>query len=149
VGLSATKGLAFALGIPILGVPTLDALAYSQAGESFPVWAIVQAGRGRICAAMYRVASGWPERVGEYRLGKIDLVVDSTDEPCVLCGEIEPSEADMLRLRLGPRLARIAIEAAPRRAVYVAELAWARLQRGESDDLASLAPIYLPQPSVI
>jgi len=30
-----------------------------------------------------------------------------------------------------------------RRAGYLAELAWQRLQRGERDDPVSLAPIYL------
>jgi hypothetical protein len=35
-----------------------------------------------------------------------------------------------------------------RRAGWLAELAWARFQRGESDDPRALVPLYLPHESV-
>jgi tRNA threonylcarbamoyladenosine biosynthesis protein TsaB len=61
VGLSVAKGLALALRIPVLGVPTLDAMAYAHSREVLPVCAVLPAGRGRWCAALYGSggASGW------------------------------------------------------------------------------------------
>ena len=48
VALSLAKGMALAHGLPLLGVPTLDAAAYPYLGDSLPVCAVVQAGRGRV-----------------------------------------------------------------------------------------------------
>ena len=47
VGMSVAKGLAFGAQIPLLGIPTLDALAHAHAWQSLPIWAVLAAGRGR------------------------------------------------------------------------------------------------------
>ena len=66
----------------------------------------------------------------------------------LFAGEISSSTVDALREGLGAQ-ARLASPAATfRRAGYLAELAWARHRRGEQDDPASLAPIYLHEPAV-
>jgi tRNA threonylcarbamoyladenosine biosynthesis protein TsaB len=54
IGFSAGKGIALALGIPLIAVPTLDCLAYSsstQAGLALPV---LDAKKGCFFAAFYR-----------------------------------------------------------------------------------------------
>jgi tRNA threonylcarbamoyl adenosine modification protein YeaZ len=58
VGVSVARGLALALGIPALGVTTLEALAY-EARAAFPgrrVLAGLDGGRGEIHAALYDAA---------------------------------------------------------------------------------------------
>ena len=46
IGLSAVKGLALALGIPVAAVPTLDAMAASLPFASLPVCPVLDARRG-------------------------------------------------------------------------------------------------------
>jgi tRNA threonylcarbamoyladenosine biosynthesis protein TsaB len=53
---------------------------------------------------------------------------------------------EALRSKLGDRALFPTPAANLRRPGYLAELAWKRLQDGETDDLATLEPIYLGQP---
>jgi len=55
IGISTAKGIAVSRGAPIKGVPTLEAIALS-AGVDGLVAPLLDAGRGEIYAAMYRVS---------------------------------------------------------------------------------------------
>lgn len=148
IGLSMAKGLALAGDLPLVGIPTLDIIAQAHARELLPVCAIIQAGRGRICAATYQAADGVWRRLTPDHLTTIEDLCEDIASPTLFCGEIHPEGAEVLGTRLG-ELAVIASPAASlRRAGYLAELGWQRLVRGEADDLASLTPIYLQHPSV-
>src|ERR1700730_15028046 len=52
IGVRAAKGLAMALNLPLLAIPTLDVIAAAQPGPSASaddsLIAVVQAGRGRV-----------------------------------------------------------------------------------------------------
>jgi tRNA threonylcarbamoyladenosine biosynthesis protein TsaB len=143
VGLSIAKGLALAMDLPILGVPTLDASAYPHSREIVPVRSVLPAGRGRWCSALYqRVDDRW-QRTSEYVLMSDDAMVGSLQEPTLICGEINDALTKLLR-ESAPTLAVIVSPAlAQRRAGFLAEMAWQRFVKGEQDDPASLHPIYL------
>ncbi len=144
VGLSVAKGLALALRIPLLGVPSLDATVHAFAQARQPVCAILPAGRRRWVTALYfTAADGWRRR-SAYALVNESELLESIREPTVICGEFDTHLAQVLHAG-APGLAILASPAlAPRRAGYLAELAWKRFEAGEQDDLASLSPIYLP-----
>jgi len=150
VALSVAKGLALAGGLALLGVPTLDVVAFPHRWQSLPVCAVVQAGRGRACWALY----GWQGdawgTTSDYRISSVGSLVNAiagNEWETLFVGEISPSTIDVLRKGLGTQ-ARLASPAATlRRAGYLAELAWERYRRGEQDDPASLAPIYLHEPA--
>jgi tRNA threonylcarbamoyladenosine biosynthesis protein TsaB len=143
VGLSIAKGLALALKIPLLGVPTLDATAYGHSHELVPVCAVLPAGRGRWCTAFYQTIDGEWRRCTDYALLNLDSLIASLKEPTLICGEIDIRLAKAL-CGAAPTSSIIASPAAAaRRAGYLAELAWRRFVSGERDDLTSLSPIYL------
>jgi len=144
VGLSVAKGLAMALGIPVLGVPTLDAIAYAHSREVLPVCAVLPAGRGRWCVALYQVrgASGW-QRSSDYILASTDDLIALLQEPTLICGELDQPLAEALRTRAAERAVIASPALSMRRAGYLAELAWQRFCAGERDELSSLTPIYL------
>ena len=58
VGVSAAKGLAFSLGIPIIGVNSLEVAAYQYAETGLPVCAIFNAGRSEVATATYQKKYG-------------------------------------------------------------------------------------------
>ncbi len=147
VGLAVAKGLALARGLPLVGVPTLDVVAAAQGRDRRPLCAVLQAGRTRICVATYR----W-RRSGEWRTRKEPrltiwpALVKETTSPTLFCGEIDPAGAEALAT-LGELAVLLPAAARLRRAGFLAELAWRRLNQGETDDPATLTPIYLQHPT--
>lgn len=145
VGMSVAKGLAFALKVPIIGIPTLDAIAHTHVSQTQPIYAILAAGRGRYSVARYAVQDGKAVRVGDCVLVNADGVTEfaaRNNAKAIFCGEVNAVLASMIAKCLGAN----AIIASPalntRRVGFLAELAWARFKRGEADDVESLAPIY-------
>jgi tRNA threonylcarbamoyladenosine biosynthesis protein TsaB len=152
VALAAAKGLALANGIKLLGVPTLDAVAYPHQSEPAPVVAIIQAGRGRVCWALYAHGpAGWAAQA-EYRLSTIAEMAGMIVRPVIFVGELVRDDQEMLLQALGKVRANFLPSALTmRRAGYVAELAWQRYAAGQADDPVTLSPIYLhelPAPKV-
>ncbi|HMA33239.1 MAG TPA: tRNA (adenosine(37)-N6)-threonylcarbamoyltransferase complex dimerization subunit type 1 TsaB [Chloroflexia bacterium] len=149
VGLATAKGLAYALDIPLWGIPTLDVLGYAHmAITAAPVCAVVHAGRGRLAHAFYRTRAGVWQRITDYQNTTVAELIAAVDTPTIFCGEIDPPTARELETQLG-RLASVAPPAASlRRAGYLAELAWQRAQSGERDDLTLLQALYLQMPVV-
>jgi tRNA threonylcarbamoyladenosine biosynthesis protein TsaB len=143
IGLSIGKGLASARDIPILGVPTLDAMAFQHAEQRRPIWAVIQAGRGRFCVARYERRRGRWRQHGDIHLITLDGFIDMINRRCLITGEFSQREIDYIADRTGEEI-RFAIPSqSMRRPSCVAELAWRRFARGESDDLAALSPIYI------
>jgi tRNA threonylcarbamoyladenosine biosynthesis protein TsaB len=72
IGLGLAKGLALSLGIPIVGIPTLDFLAVSQPVRDLPMAAVLQAGRDRLAVGWYRVEAGTWTSYGELQVMHIE-----------------------------------------------------------------------------
>jgi tRNA threonylcarbamoyladenosine biosynthesis protein TsaB len=146
IGLSVAKGLCMALELPIVGIPTLDIVAYAHFEQKLPIFAILQAGRGRICAAFYvREEGGWL-RATDYQLVSLEELSNRAVDPTLFCGEIDMALRESLTDKVGDR-AVIATQASSlRRAGYLAELGLRKLQDTGGDELASLEPLYLHYP---
>ena len=148
IGLSVAKGLCLSLGIPIAGIPTLDIVAYAHYGQSLPICAVLQAGRGRICVALYRREDGDWQRITDYHLATIEQVSNLVTGRTLFCGEIDSPLRASLTARLGEQAAIASPASSLRRAGYLAELGWKRLRASGGDDLASLEPLYLHYPKI-
>jgi tRNA threonylcarbamoyladenosine biosynthesis protein TsaB len=143
IGLGVAKGLAHAQNIPILGVPTLDILAFQHAEQRRPIWAIIQAGRKRLCAARYERRRGrWRQR-GGVRLTTLEGLLELFVGRCLICGELDRQDIDYISEHTEADVIFATPSQATRRPACLAELAWQRFERGEQDDLATLSPIYI------
>lgn len=142
VGVSLAKGMVAAAGLPLVGVPTLDVVAYPHLG-AWPVCALVAAGRGRYNAAVYAADGSWPRRLGDWQLGTLAELLVRLTPPLRFAGELTPADAQALTEAWGDRAAIVPPALAVRRAGVLATLAWRRLQAGERDDPITLSPIYL------
>ncbi|TKJ31317.1 MAG: tRNA (adenosine(37)-N6)-threonylcarbamoyltransferase complex dimerization subunit type 1 TsaB [Chloroflexi bacterium B3_Chlor] len=146
IGLSVAKGLSFSLGIPIVGIPTLDVVAYAHYEQDFPICAIIQAGRGRICAASYEKRGGKWQQTTDYRLVAVQELASRIDSQTLFCGEIDTSVRRELEEKLGSLVTIASPASSLRRAGYLAELGWRQLRARGGDDVASLEPLYLHHP---
>ena len=154
VGLALAKGLVVALGIPLAGIPTLDVVAYPHRARPEPVCAIIQAGRTRVCWAMYEPDDAFGPVGGRdgYHLDDVPTVaaaLAARGETVYVCGELTPSVVTTLRGVLGPRVRVGSPAEGLRRAGFLGELGWHRLRAGQADDPASLSPIYLRHPGSV
>jgi tRNA threonylcarbamoyladenosine biosynthesis protein TsaB len=145
-GLSVAKGLAMTRGLPLVGVPTLDIVAAAQWPDDRPLVAVLQAGRGRICAVSYCwLEDGWAAQDAPRLTTWPDLVTE-LDAPTLFCGEVDRRGAEMLA-SAGELAVLLPAGVRLRRAGYLAELAWRRIARRDFDDPAALTPIYLQYPT--
>jgi len=149
IGLAVAKGMALALHIPIIGVPSLDIVAASEPISDLPMTAVLQAGRGRLAVRWYTCLLGtrWQAQ-GDAQLTNVELLSDLIRKPTLVIGELNAHERQVLsRKRKNVVLASPAH--AVRRPGFLAELAWERWQSGAIDDPITLSPIYLHVAEVI
>ncbi|MFC1940914.1 tRNA (adenosine(37)-N6)-threonylcarbamoyltransferase complex dimerization subunit type 1 TsaB [Chloroflexota bacterium] len=100
VGISTAKGLAFSLGIPIVGISTLEAEAYQHAETGLPICPIFNAGREEIATAIYqKKGNNWHQLITEH-LTTVDTLCSQITTKTIFCGEFVPSVADKLRRQL-------------------------------------------------
>ena len=143
IALSYAKGIVLARDLPLIGIPTLDALAYPQLPAQQPVCAMVAAGRGRYCWAVYAPDEPQPRRLTEFGLSKLPELLPQLQPPMLFAGEISQEDQDRLETEWSAGASILSPARALRRAGALAELAWARWQAGDVDDPISLSPIYL------
>lgn len=147
VGVSTAKGLAFARGIPLVGLSTLEVEAYAFAFSGYPICPIHNAGRGEIAAALYRYIEEW-KCLMEAHITTPDELCSMITEKTVLCGEIAPQVIEQLIGCLGEWAVVPDTAARMRRPGYLSELGWRRLVKGQTDEPALLQPIYLRKPPI-
>ena len=143
IGLSVAKGLAFAQGIPLVGVSSLYAIAHAHRDAPTPVWALIAAGRGRFAGALFRPDQGWPAPE-DYQLARLEQFAPPAPGPALYAGELSAADRAALQTRWGNRARLTSPAASLRRVGYLAELGWRRLAAGEADPVADLSPIYPP-----
>ena len=142
IGLALAKGLALAQNIPIVGVPTLDALAVAQPVQHSQLAAILQAGRGRLAVNWYQpIDKSW-RSIGQLEVLTIAELSERIQELTLVCGELTEDERRVLGHN--HRFIMLASPALSlRRPSFLAELAWQKWQSGKIDSPAILSPIYL------
>jgi tRNA threonylcarbamoyladenosine biosynthesis protein TsaB len=145
-GLAVAKALASSVEITLLGIPTLDILPYAVREMSLPIWSVIQAGRGRICYAEYRHDSGDWFRESDIEVGTTAELIERVHGFAVMCGELGRADIEAIRSHLGDAVVITPPAYALRRAGFLADLAWRRLERGERDDIVTLSPIYMHRP---
>lgn len=126
VGLSIAKGLAFSLELPVLGIPTTDAIAAQLGWTERPVVAVMTAGRGRVVWSRYErgaLAHGPHNTTVEELRANIDGVVVAGETSALGDLPVAPLPAGW-------------------RVEQIARLGWDRLLAGERDDASLLEPIY-------
>jgi tRNA threonylcarbamoyladenosine biosynthesis protein TsaB len=90
VGIATAKSLAYGLGVPMIGVPSLDLVAYPVRYSSRLIAATIDARRGEVYYAFYRQVPGGIQRIGEHSIGTPDDLASellATGEDVLLVGD--------------------------------------------------------------
>ena len=140
VGLSVAKSIAMARDIPIVAVGTLDVEARPYLGLGLPVCALIEAGRSRVYTAIFDDRGG---PGGVFGVETHEGLVSSIQRRTLFCGEGAMAIEGMLRERLGGLALVAGLPPPTRRPAVLAKLGYKRLQASETDDPASLQPLYM------
>lgn len=145
VGVEAGKALAQVLGVPIVGIPSLDALAFRVRYTPRLIVAVIDARRGEVFFAFYRSVPGGVIREGDHRVAPpshLAAELEALGEEVLLVG----NGAILYRRELeevGGKLEFAASAQAYPQASALVELAVPRFIREETDRLFDVVPLYL------
>jgi tRNA threonylcarbamoyladenosine biosynthesis protein TsaB len=143
IGLSTAKGLAYATGLPVVGVSTLEAMAWALPAARWPVCPVLDARKQEVYAAIFRHAETGLCRLTEDMALSPEALCGIIREPTLLLGDGLAAYEPLFRERLGDRLWIPPLASRGARPACVAELGRQRLLRGERDAAAGLVPRYL------
>lgn len=145
VGVATAKTLAQVLGVPIVGLASLDVLAFSVRYSRRLICSVIDAKRGEVFYAFYRPVPGGVTRLSDFEVGP----------PARLTADLEALPQDILLVGGGALVYRRDLEEAgshvefasaahahPSAAALV-ELAIPRFQREDYGRLYDLQPIYV------
>jgi len=147
IGVSAAKGIAQGLGVPLVGVNTLDAIAERFAGRTGLVGVIGDAMRREVYPALYRLADGAVERLSGDAVTAPAVVAEAwahLDEPVLIAGNGLHKYADLFTQAMGDRalLAPEALWTPSGESLLMAS--WRALAAGteRAGTAADLLPVY-------
>lgn len=147
IGMAVAKGLASSLKIALVAVPTLEIVAAGVPQFHGPLVTVLQAGRGRVCAQRYQWRRDTWMPAAPAEIASWESLINGVEHETLFAGEID--DAGHLLLDATEQPVRIAPGAvALRRAGFLAEIAWARVDADEIDEATTVTPIYLHQPGI-
>ena len=144
IGISTAKGLAEAAGKPLVGVSSLQALAWQVFPSDVMVIPMLDARRKEVYSARYIREGETFKMVGAEQALSPEAAVDGLDMPCLLVGDGAVAYADRLGMVLGGHMQLALPFQHLIRASTVAFLARERLTEAR-DERMTLAPRYLRQ----
>jgi tRNA threonylcarbamoyladenosine biosynthesis protein TsaB len=147
VGLATAKALAQALSLPIVGMGSLDLVAYDVRYASKTICACLDARRDEVFYCFYRSSPGGIQRMTDYRVGKpeqLAIGIASRPEEVLMVGNGALLYRDVFEdLGTGVEIGTMG-HAFPEAASLV-ELGLPRLYREDFDSLYAIRPFYLRQ----
>ncbi len=143
IGLSTVKGLAYATGLPVVGVPTLEALASAIPFARAQVCPVLDARKQEVYAALFRYEGGALVRILEDSALAPEALCAKIRRPTIFLGDGLAVYGDLFRRLLADRMLVPPPSSRGTRPACVAELGRQRLLRGERDPVDALVPRYL------
>jgi tRNA threonylcarbamoyladenosine biosynthesis protein TsaB len=147
VGIAAAKALAHARRLPMIGVTSLDLLAFPLRHSNRRIICAIDAGRGELFHASYRQSPGGVQRLTQPEVATPDdLASDllATNEELLLVGDGAIRYREVLAVVSRVELADPGM--AYPQAGSLVQLAHARALREEFVNTAELTPLYLRKP---
>lgn len=149
VGIATAMATAYALDVPMIGVPSLDLLAFPVRFSSRLIVAVIDARRDEVFHAFYRHVPGGIQRLTDPGVCSPDDLASeilASGEECLLVGDGARRYSDSFDGLSKVDIAEQGL-AYPNAASLV-QLAHARAMREEFVKPWEIAPLYLRQPDV-
>ncbi len=146
VGVATAKTLAQVLGVPIVGLTSLDVLAFAVRHTQRWICAVIDGRRGEVFWSLYRAVPGGVVRETEHAVVRPDhLIAELSAVPgdVLLVGDGAILYRHEIERELGARVELASATHAHPQAASLVELATPRFLREEHDRLFDVVPVYL------
>ncbi len=149
VGLSEAKGMAQGLQIPLIGVPSLEAMAAQLPCARRPVCPVIHSRKGEVFAALFRWSDNQSmSRTQQDTCLRIEDLPSVIAKPTLFLGNDFPGQAHLIRETLGNKAELAPAHLWNLKASAVGALGLKRFLTQDFDDLQELVPIYLRPPDI-
>ena len=145
IGLAAAKAVCYALKLPLIGVPTLEAMAWHYPVSGVRIVTLLDAQKGNAYRQSFRFHEGRMEAQEEITVSGLPEVISycgEMKEPVVLLGDVVPKKiAGKLELPANVSLAPAHLVMP--RAACVAMVGLKKLAAGEVGNVMDMEPVYI------
>ncbi|HOQ01636.1 MAG TPA: tRNA (adenosine(37)-N6)-threonylcarbamoyltransferase complex dimerization subunit type 1 TsaB [Acetivibrio clariflavus] len=146
IGVTTAKAMAYAANKPVVGVPTLDALAYNVVTSKFVICPILDARNNQVFTALYEVKDGKLERTTEYMgipVSELVQIIRQNDKKVIFTGDAVDLHKEYFMSELGENCEFAPLGSRLQRGASVAELAIMMAKEGKLTSSFELVPFYL------
>ena len=149
IGMSTAKGLAVAASKPLIGIRTLDAMAWSFPMCPHLICPIIDARMKEVYAAWFRAEAGIVSRRSEDMVLPIsDLLKDVSEEALFFGSGVQRYHTEISEM-MGHMAHFVSPEVMGARASVLGFLAVDKFNRGDLSDIDSLDPLYIRESQAI
>ncbi len=145
ISLGVAKGLSYASSLPLLGIPTLDALAFSLKGVPCLICPILDAKKDEIYNVVFRGGNNF-KKVMDYKCEDINSLLirlSSLKEKIIFIGEGLIRYQEIIKEKIGKDALFIDPQLVFSRGANIAFLGLEKLKKGKKDNVSTLSPLYL------
>lgn len=145
IGLCVAKGLCYARSLPLLGIPTLDAMVFPLKGIPYLICPVLESKKDEIYDVVFRGGDSL-HRVMDYKCEDIQSLLvrlSPLKEKIIFLGDGIKKYRDIIKEKIGKDALFIDSQLNLPVATSIAFLGLNKLKKGEEDDISILFPFYL------
>jgi tRNA threonylcarbamoyladenosine biosynthesis protein TsaB len=146
IGISTIKGLAFSLGKPVVGVSSLDALAWQCAQSAYLICPLLDARKKEVYVCRYRFKNNELQKDGSEKVASPAEAVRGIREPSIFVGNAVQLYRENISAALGELAHFATLGQHTIRASSIAWLSMNEFHGQQSNDVALLVPRYIRRP---
>ncbi len=143
IGISTIKGLAVASEKPVVGVSSLEALAFQVSYSRDLICPILDARRGEVYFSRYRFLNGHLKKQTKERVAPPDQAVEDLNESCLFVGNGALLYKEMILEKMGELASFAPLIKNTIRASTMAYLSMAKFENNDTDDIEKILPYYI------
>ena len=145
ISLGVAKGLSYACSLPLLGIPTLEAMAFPLKEIPYLICPVLESKKDEIYDVVFRGGDSL-YRIMDYKCEDIQSLLDRLSplkKKIIFLGDGIKKYRDIVKEKLGKDALFIDSQINLSMAANVAFLGLNKLKKGEEDDISILTPFYL------
>ena len=145
IGLCVAKGLCYTRSLPLLGIPTLDAMAFPFKEIPYLICPVLESKKDEIYDVVFRGGVSL-HRVMDYKCEGIQSLLarlSPLKEKIIFSGDGIKKYRDIIKNKIGKNALFIDSQLNFPVAASIAFLGLNKLKKGEEDNVSTLSPFYL------